>query len=123
MYGGAGSRTQRYPRRGMMNRGPIVFLMAVVLSGLCGSPVQAFNQPPLNLGLTDILDGGVPGVGTFFTEYVQAYQSSSFKDGDGNNIPGSPDVAFLLSMNQLVPAYKHKLLGAPLGVALLLPVR
>ncbi|HJX16075.1 MAG TPA: transporter [Candidatus Deferrimicrobiaceae bacterium] len=105
-----------------MKRGPIVFLMAVVLTGLCGSPVQAFNQPPLNLGLTDILDGGVPGVGTFFTEYVQAYQSSSFKDGDGNNIPGSPDVAFLLSMNQLVHVYKHKLLGAHIGVDLLLPV-
>src|SRR4030067_821206 len=46
MYGGAGSRTQRYPRRGMMKRGPIVFLMAVVLTGLCGSPGQAFHQPP-----------------------------------------------------------------------------
>src|SRR4030067_219577 len=100
MYGGAGSRTQRYPRRGMMKRGPIVFLMAVVLTGLCGSPVQAFNQPPLNLGLTDLLDGGVPGVGTFFTEYVQAYQSSSFKDGGVNYISCSTYVTFFQSKKQ-----------------------
>jgi hypothetical protein len=106
----------------MMKRGSVFLLMAFVLTGICGSPAQAFNQPPLNLGLTDILDGGVPGVGTFFTEYVQAYQSDEFKDKDGNEIPGSPDVAFLLSMNQLVHVYKHKFLGAHIGVDLLIPV-
>ena len=105
-----------------MKRGPIVFLMAVVLTGICGTPVQAFNQPPLNLGLTDILDGGVPGVGTFFTEYVQAYESDTFKDQNGDDIPGQPDIGVLLSMNQLVHVYKHKLLGAHIGVDVLLPV-
>ncbi len=105
-----------------MKRVGTVFLLAVVLGGLGSIPAQAFNQPPLNLGLTDILDGGVPGVGTFFTEYVQAYQSDDFKDHDGNDIPGSPEVAFLLSMNQLVHVYQHKLLGAHIGVDLLVPV-
>src|SRR3972149_10233051 len=102
MYGGAGSQTRRYPRRGMMKRGPIVFLMAVVLTGICGTPVQAFNQPPLNLGLTDILDGGVPGVGTFFTAYVQAYQSDKLKDKDGNDIPRQPAIGVLGSTGQRV---------------------
>ena len=106
----------------MMKRGSVLLLMAIVLTGLCGSPAQAFNQPPLNLGLTDILDGGVPGVGTFFTEYVQAYQSDEFKDKDGNDIPGQPDIGVLLSMNQLVHVYKHKLLGAHIGVDVLLPI-
>ena len=106
----------------MMKRGPVFLLMAMVLTGLCSSPAHAFNQPPLNLGLTDILDGGVPGVGTFFTEYVQAYQSDEFKDKDGNDIPGQPDIGVLLSMNQLVHVYKHKLLGAHIGVDVLLPV-
>ncbi|MGZ8474177.1 MAG: phenol degradation protein meta, partial [Candidatus Deferrimicrobiaceae bacterium] len=72
----------------MMKRGWFVLLIAVVFTGISGVPSHAFNQPPLNLGLTDILDGGVPGVGTFFTEYVQAYQSDKFKDKDGNDIPG-----------------------------------
>ena len=106
----------------MMKRGSVLLLMAIVLTGLCGSPAQAFNQPPLNLGLTDILDGGVPGVGTFFTEYVQVYQSDEFKDNNGNDIPGFPRVSNILSMNQLVHVYKHKLLGAHIGVDVLLPV-
>ncbi|MGB3095654.1 MAG: transporter [Candidatus Deferrimicrobiaceae bacterium] len=105
-----------------MKRGWIVFLVAVVFTGISAAPTYGFNLPPLNLGLTDILDGGVPGVGTFFTEYVQAYQSSSFKDKNGNDIPGLPDVGTLLSMNQLVHVYKHKLLGAHIGVDVLLPI-
>src|SRR3972149_10110234 len=122
MYGGAVSRTQRYPRRGMMKRGWFVVLIAAVYAGIPGAPSHAFNQPPLNLGLTDILDGGVPGVGTFFTEYVQAYQSDKFKDQDGNDIPGQPEIGVLLSMNQLVHVYKQQLLGAHIGVDVLLPV-
>ncbi|HEU5360930.1 MAG TPA: transporter [Candidatus Deferrimicrobiaceae bacterium] len=105
-----------------MKRGPVVLLAAVFLAGLCGSPAHAFNQPPLNLGLTDILDGGVPGVGTFFTEYVQVYQSDEFMDDNGDEIPGLPRVSSVLSMNQLVHVYKHKLLGANIGVDVLLPV-
>jgi hypothetical protein len=72
--------------------------------------------------VTDILDGGVPGVGTFFTEYIQAYQSDEFKDKDGNDIPGQPDIGTLVSLNQLVHVYKHKLLGAHIGVDVLLPI-
>lgn len=106
----------------MMKRGSVFLLMALVLTGLCGSPAQAFNEPPLNLGLTDILDGGIPGVGTFFTEYVQVYQSDEFKDSNGDDIPGLPRVSSVLSVNQLVHVYKQKLLGAHIGVNVLLPV-
>ena len=105
-----------------MKRKWVGLFLAVLLAGLSGGPAHAFNQPPLNLGLTDILDGGVPGVGTFFTEYVQVYSSDEFKDHDGKTIPGFPRVSTLLSMNQLVHVYKHKVLGAHLGVDVLLPV-
>ena len=105
-----------------MKRGLLAILLAAALVAMVGGPAHAYNLPPLNLGLTDILDGGVPGVGTFFTEYVQAYQSDEFKDHDGNDIPGLPRVSYVLSMNQLVHVYKHKLLGAHLGVDVLLPV-
>ena len=105
-----------------MKRGFLAILLAATLVAMVGGPAHAYNLPPLNLGLTDILDGGVPGVGTFFTEYVQAYQSDEFKDHDGNDIPGLPRVSYVLSMNQLVHVYKHKLLGAHLGVDVLLPV-
>ncbi|HEX8042211.1 transporter [Candidatus Deferrimicrobium sp.] len=57
-------------------------LLAALLLGAAGTPSFAFNQPPLNLGLTDILDGALPGPGNYFTEYIQAYQSDKFKDRD-----------------------------------------
>jgi len=97
-------------------------LLPALAIGLAGTPALAFNQPPLNLGLTDILDGGPPGPGTYFTEYIQAYGSYHFKDSDGNSISGSPEVANVLSMNQVVHVYKHKLLGGHIGVTALLPV-
>jgi len=97
-------------------------LLAALALGLAGTPAPAFNQPPLNLGLTDILDGGPPGPGTYFTEYIQAYGSNHFKDSNGNDIPGSPEIANVLSMNQVVHVYKHKLLGGHIGVTALLPV-
>ena len=97
-------------------------LLAALLFGIAGTPSFAFNQPPLNLGLTDILDGALPGPGTYFTEYIQAYQSDNFKDQDGNTIPGDMKVANVLSMNQFVHVYKHQMLGANLGVDVLLPL-
>ena len=97
-------------------------LLAALLFGIAATPSFSFNQPPLNLGLTDILDGALPGPGTYFTEYIQAYQSDKFKDHDGNSIPGDPKVANVLSMNQFVHVYKHKILGGHLGADVLLPV-
>ncbi|MGA8753570.1 SphA family protein [Candidatus Deferrimicrobium sp.] len=98
-----------------------VLLLAAFAFGLAGTPSFAFNQPPLNLGLTDILDAP-PGPGTYFTEYIQAYQSDKFKDKDGNDIPGNPEVANVLSMNQLVHVYPYKILGGHIGADVLLPV-
>jgi len=86
------------------------------------APSHAFNQPPMNLGLTDILDGALPGPGTYFTEYIQIYQSDEFKDQDGNDINGAPRVGSLLVMNQFVHVYPHKVLGGNLGADVLLPI-
>ena len=105
-----------------MRKAICIPVLAALVFGVAGTPSFAFNQPPLNLGLTDILDGALPGPGTYFTEYIQAYQSDDFKDRDGNAIPGDPKVANVLSMNQFVHVYKHKLLGGHLGADLLLPV-
>jgi len=106
----------------MMKRGWFVFLVVVVLMGSFGAPVQAYNQPLLNFGLTDVLDGAVPGPGTYFFEYIQIYQSDDFKDKDGNDIPGSPRIAFVLSMNQLAHISTKTFLGGNLGIDLLQPI-
>src|SRR3989304_9787052 len=105
-----------------MKAGKTFLAFAVLVAVSFAAPSHAFNQPPLNLGLTDILDGALPGPGTYFTEYIQAYQSDTFKDRDGNDIAGDPKVANVLSMNQFVHVSKHKILGGHLGADVLLPV-
>jgi hypothetical protein len=105
-----------------MRKGFAVLLLAALATGFSGTSARAFNQPPLNLGLTDILDGALPGPGTYFTEYIQAYQANEFKDKDGNRIPGDPEVANVLAMNQFVHVYKHQLLGGHIGADVLLPI-
>jgi len=96
-----------------------VTILAALAFGLAGSPAQAFNQPPLNLGLTDILDGALPGPGTYFTEYIQAYEAHKFDAANGADLG---DVGNVLAMNQFVHVYQHKLFGANLGVDVLLPL-
>jgi anthranilate 1,2-dioxygenase (deaminating, decarboxylating) large subunit len=98
---------------------PAILLVAVVFFAV---PSNAFNQPPMNLGLTDILDGALPGPGTYFTQYIQGFQSDEFKDSNGNNIPNQPRIGSLLMMNQFVHVYKHKLAGGHIGADVLLPI-
>lgn len=105
-----------------MRKGVAVLLLAALAAGFAWTPALAFNQPPLNLGLTDILDGALPGPGTYFTEYVQAYQAGAFKDKDGNDIGGDPEAANVLAMNQFVHVYKHQVLGGHIGADVLLPI-
>ncbi len=105
-----------------MRKGFSVLLLAALAIVSSGTSARAFNQPPLNLGLTDILDGALPGPGTYFTEYIQAYRADNFKDQDGNSIPGDPSVANVLAMNQFVHVYKHKVLGGHIGADVLLPI-
>jgi anthranilate 1,2-dioxygenase (deaminating, decarboxylating) large subunit len=105
-----------------MKRGTIALLLAAVFAGLCSHPAHAFQQPLLNFGLTDVLDGAVPGPGTYFFEYIQIYQSDEFKDRDGNNIPGDPRATFVLSMNQLVHVSMTPFLGGNLGIDILQPI-
>ena len=95
---------------------------AAILAVFFAAPSHAFNQPPLNLGLTDILDGALPGPGTYFTEYIQAYEAGNFKNKDGNDYTGGPKVANVLAMSQFVHVYKHQVFGANIGADVLLPV-
>jgi hypothetical protein len=105
-----------------MRKGFALLLLAALATVFTATPARAFNQPPFNLGLTDILDGALPGPGTYFTEYIQAYQADKFKNNDGDNIPGEPNVANVLAMNQFVHVYQHKVLGGNIGADVLLPV-
>jgi anthranilate 1,2-dioxygenase (deaminating, decarboxylating) large subunit len=104
-----------------MRKAFAVLLLAALAFGLAGTPALALNQPPLNLGLTDILDGALPGPGTYLTEYIQPYSANKIK-----NVLGGGDldvgVANTLAMTQFVHVYKHQVLGGNLGADLLIPV-
>jgi len=105
----------------MHNRIVATLLVALAIA-FAAAPAGAMNQPPLNLGLTDILDGGVPGPGTYLTEYIQPYSADSIKKvgSSGANLPFA--VSNTLAMTQIVHVYKRQLLGANLGADLLIPV-
>jgi hypothetical protein len=105
----------------MHNRVAATLLVALTIA-FAAVPAGAMNQPPLNLGLTDILDGGVPGPGTYLTEYIQPYSADSIKKvgSSGADLPFA--VSNTLAMTQIVHVYKHRVLGANLGADLLIPV-
>ena len=63
-------------------------LLATLVFGVVGTPSFAFNQPPLNLGLTDILDGALPGPGTYFTEYIRRTSRTISRTATGTPSPG-----------------------------------
>lgn len=105
-----------------MKRGLLVLAAAAAILGFQSGPARGYDQPLLNFGLTNVLDGAVPGPGTYFFEYVQIYQSDEFKDHDGNDIPGNPRNGFVLSMNQLAHISTRTVLGGNLGIDFLLPV-
>ncbi|MEW6719054.1 MAG: transporter [Thermodesulfobacteriota bacterium] len=105
-----------------MRKAIAIVALALLWAGIPCTPASAFNQPPLNLGLTDILDGALPGPGTYFTEYIQAYRGRTFRGTNGGEIAGGPRMANVLAMNQFVHVYNHKVLGAHVGVDVLLPV-
>ena len=105
-----------------MNVRKALTAILLIVAVFFAAPSNAFNLPPMNLGLTDILDGALPGPGTYFTQYIQAFQSDEFKDADGNDIPGQPRVGSLLVMNQFVHVHKRQLAGGNIGVDILLPI-
>lgn len=106
----------------MMKRGWAILSAALVVLAFGRTPAQGFDEPLLNFGLTNVLDGAVPGPGTYFFEYVQIYQSNEFKDQDGNDIPGNPRNGFVLSMNQVAHISGITVLGGNVGIDFLLPV-
>lgn len=99
-----------------------ILALTAILLVIAASPSNAYQQPLLNFGLTDALDGAVPGPGTYFFEYIQVYQSNEFKDSDGKNIPGGPQASFVLSMNQVAHISTKTLFGGNLGIDVLQPI-
>lgn len=98
----------------------IVYLLCLALV-VPASAAFAYNQPPLNLGFTNVLDQP-PGPGMYFFEYIQAYEASTFKDNNGNDIFPGEKISVLTSFNQFIWVSPHMALGGHLGIEAVLPV-
>ena len=67
---------------------------------------SAFNQPGMNLGFTGFADAGAPPEGyvgprIILSEVVQWYDSSTFRDANGDKLPGRNRVSLLVNTHQL----------------------
>jgi hypothetical protein len=83
--------------------------------------VHGYQLPPLNFGLTNVLDQP-PGPGLYLFEYIQAYGASDFTDGNGDKIFPGEKIDFLLAFNQLIWVSKHKVVDGFFGLDFIQPV-
>jgi hypothetical protein len=94
---------------------------------LLAASAQAYELPPVNLGFTSFMDGGPPaGPGLYFTQYLQYWQSDSFKDDEGKDMftpsPGE-DLNVWISLSQFIYMSDQPLLwGGKWGMDLIVPV-
>lgn len=99
-------------------------LFLTILSSV-SSIAQDLPQAPGNFGLTNVLDGAVPGPGFYSFEYLSHY-SGVLQDPFGNDVkPNGVDklkISLLLLMNQGVWVTKTKVLGGNLLFDALVPI-
>ncbi|MFC1813229.1 transporter [Thermodesulfobacteriota bacterium] len=108
-----------------MKRHRISILFTLFVSLLMVAPVQAYQLPAVNLGLTSFLDGGPPaGPGFYVTQYGQYFAGDEFLDENGENagLALNPEIDVWLSMTQFIYQSDTDIfLGGKWGVNLMIP--
>jgi len=97
----------------------IIFLFLVLIPGDVHG--QQVALPPVNLGMTNFLDG-VAGPGLLFEETIEYYHANRFTDYSGEKIPGENSFDSWLSLTHLAYLTKFKMLGGHYGFEALLPI-
>ncbi len=98
-------------------------LATVLLLGAVGSPsaLAQVNQPPVNLGNTNFVDGrALPGI--MFQQTLIGANGSSFRNNDGDRQPVPDNVSTLGLATQIAWLSEHQLLGANWGAEFILPL-
>ncbi len=97
--------------------------LVLALTLICFAvPTYAFNEPALNLGLTNFMDGASPGPGWYLEEYINFHFADELNDGDGHELPGDNDLDVYASLTQLIYQSNVNFLGANPGLDLILPI-
>ena len=100
----------------------LVYFIAVAFSSFVFiSESSSYNQPTLNPGVSNFLDGFVPGPGFYVVSHLHYYTADELRDSNGDEIPGSPDLAVMSEITQLVYLTDYKLLGGKVGFESILP--
>ncbi len=102
-------------------------LFAIAVLGFCPPQAEAFNQPIYNLGLTNAMDGAIPGPGLYAMSYGQFYFGNNIEvNGDIpeplSSILHDTEITSLAALWQIAYISKLKLFGAYLGWNIVIPV-
>ena len=105
----------------------VVRCLVLVISFLCAHQVIGYGLPGIDLGFSNILDGGPirPKPGLYWLQYGQYYTTHRFLNGEGKPLLGVPSPSFRLcnTITEFVYQFGHQgfLRGMP-GVAVGLPL-
>jgi hypothetical protein len=95
-------------------------LLAAVVVLLCvAAPAYALNQPAVNLGFTNFLDGASPGPGWYWTTYLQVLHATDLKNDAG--LPEDINLDGFLNLNQIIYQSDVTFLGGNPGIDIIVP--
>ncbi len=105
----------------------LAVLCAATVFGLCPPQAEAFNQPPYNLGLTNALDGAIPGPGIYMMAYSQFYFANEIDVNDDveasvKSILEDTEITTLAAVWQIAWISDYQILGGYLGWNIVIPV-
>jgi len=98
-------------------------LLAALLVLLCvAAPAFALNEPPVNLGFTNFLDGASPGPGWYWTEYLQVIDAKDIEGPNGHTMIDNANLHGFINLNQVIYQSDKMFLGGNPGVDVIIPL-
>lgn len=96
-------------------------LLSAFFSFFLVSPVFPYNQPILNPGISNFLDGFVPGPGLYVIPHFYYYNAKELKDSSGNELPGHFDLTVFTEITQIVYLSDFDVPGGKFGCEIIIP--
>jgi hypothetical protein len=105
----------------------LVAVVGIFAMVLVPRSTSAFNQPPMNLGFTNFADAGAPPgnlPGFILFHNTMWIDASTFRDGNGDKLPGRNEASTLVATAELVyfTPFKDPLTGGLFGWDTIIPV-
>jgi hypothetical protein len=98
----------------------IKLLVIILLFFVKVTFAQHVALPPVNLGLTNFLDGiAFPGI--LVEEYVEYYNANDFKDTNGHDVPGKNKLDTLSFVTHLAYITHKEVFGGNIGFETVIP--